>query len=248
MAARYNTIGDYTSMHHTAMVVSDQKFTFPTEVYLPSVKNYVMAKTDEAYNYLLYTTGNAKYDPAQYRFDKYEVIKPEEIPLTQRGKPIDDVALALNGPAVKGEKAPSALQVGIENYEADPRPPGCGCTNATKGMQLDKVFNPEFNLREIGKQMILLEDHLFNPYRRCTDCITKHTLMIEALIEEAITLDDSGKHTEQLQELLTSFRGISRQLLKEVKTKSLQSSNSAGYAQTIRKLRKPICIQYCDFY
>lgn len=57
------------------------------------------------------------------------------------------------------------------------------------------VMNPEFNLREICKQIILLEDHLSQPEKRCTDCCIKHFLTIEALSEEAITLDKNNKYS-----------------------------------------------------
>ncbi len=248
MAARYNTLGDYSSLHHTNMVVSDQKFTFPSEVHIPAVKNYVLAKGDEAYNYLLYTTGSSAYNPVQYRFDKYEDVKVDEIPLRSRFKPLEDVMLNQRGNVINGVALQPAVEVGMENYEVDTRPPGCGCTSVTSGFKLDKVFNPEFNMREIGKQMILLEDHLFNPYRRCNDCITKHTLMIEALIEEAITLDDKSQYTQQLQELLKSFREISRSLMTDVKGKNLPTGRAVVYAQSVRRLRKPLCREYCDFY
>ncbi len=248
MAARYNTLGDYSNLHNTQMLTSDRKFTFPSEVYLPAVKNYVMAKSDEAYNFLLYTTGVSKYNPVQYRFDKFENIKKEALPIFDRSRPIDDYALALPGYTARGDAKPGLVDVGFENYEADARPAGCACTSTNPGHKLDKVFNPEFNMREIGKQMILLEDHLFNPYRRCNDCITKHTLMIEALIEEAITLDENRMYEKQLQDLLAQFRTISRSLLKDVKTLSLPSDKAGRYAQSIRILRKPLCREYCDFY
>ena len=46
----------------------------------------------------------------------------------------------------------------------------------------------QFNLREIAKQMLLVEDHLSIPDKTCTDCIRKHLLLIEAYAEEAVTL------------------------------------------------------------
>lgn len=50
------------------------------------------------------------------------------------------------------------------------------------------VLRPIMNLREVIKQMILLEDHLFQKEKTCTDCCNKHFLTIEALLEEARTL------------------------------------------------------------
>ena len=43
-------------------------------------------------------------------------------------------------------------------------------------------------MREIIKQLIMLEDHLFQKCKRCKDCINKHMVMIEGLAEECATL------------------------------------------------------------
>lgn len=56
------------------------------------------------------------------------------------------------------------------------------------------VMRPTFNIREIIKQNLLLEDHLFCPKKRCRDCVNKHFLTIEALAEEAVTLECRQAH------------------------------------------------------
>jgi hypothetical protein len=50
---------------------------------------------------------------------------------------------------------------------------------------LDPVSNPAYNMQQIVKQSILLEEHLMNKNKRCRDCITKHFLHIIGLAEEA---------------------------------------------------------------
>ena len=50
---------------------------------------------------------------------------------------------------------------------------------------LDPVSNPAYNMQQIVKQSILLEEHLTNKNKRCRDCITKHFLHIIGLAEEA---------------------------------------------------------------
>lgn len=64
--------------------------------------------------------------------------------------------------------------------------------NRTRGnagrRRLLPVLRPQHNMRDIIKQLILLEDHLFQPQKRCPDCIRKHFLTIEALAEECATL------------------------------------------------------------
>ena len=54
---------------------------------------------------------------------------------------------------------------------------------------LDPVMDPKYNMRQIVKQSILLEEHINNERKRCIDCITKHFLHIIGLAEEAISLD-----------------------------------------------------------
>jgi hypothetical protein len=58
------------------------------------------------------------------------------------------------------------------------------------------LLHPQFNLREIAKQMVLLEDHLCHPHKHCPDCIRKHLLTIEAFAEEAVSLDQVGVYRE----------------------------------------------------
>jgi len=50
---------------------------------------------------------------------------------------------------------------------------------------LDPVSDPKYNMQQIVKQSILLEEHLANKNKRCRDCITKHFLHIIGLAEEA---------------------------------------------------------------
>lgn len=51
----------------------------------------------------------------------------------------------------------------------------------------------EFNIREIAKQFLLLEDHLADDDKFCKDCVRKHLMMVEALAEEAVTLEPGSK-------------------------------------------------------
>ena len=66
-----------------------------------------------------------------------------------------------------------------------------------------ELTDPMFNLREIAKQMTLLEDHLSHPYKVCQDCIRKHLLSIEAFAEEASAMATEGESlTIKLSEAL----------------------------------------------
>jgi len=70
------------------------------------------------------------------------------------------------------------------------------------------LTDPEFNLREIVKQFILLEDHLVHPYKFCLDCIRKHLMTVEALAEEIPALEPGtvvAKTGEMLGELARAW-------------------------------------------
>jgi len=60
-----------------------------------------------------------------------------------------------------------------------------GSCDAKSCGALDPVSNPAYNMQQIVKQSILLEEHITNKNKRCRDCITKHFLHIIGLAEEA---------------------------------------------------------------
>ncbi len=117
------------------------------------------------------------------------------------------------------------------------------CSNEVCGQSSDKllpILEPRFNLREISKQMILLEDHLFNIRKRCKDCIIKHFLTIEALSEEAISLDVDKKFESILKTLPEDIRDLQKKWInKELSEEDI--------AQKIRKIRKPLMISQFNF-
>ena len=76
--------------------------------------------------------------------------------------------------------------------------------------QLLPVLDANYNMREICKQCILLEDHLSHVEKRCPDCCIKHFLALEALSEEAIQLDKEQKLDLNVKELPTKIREIQK--------------------------------------
>ena len=94
------------------------------------------------------------------------------------------------------------------------------------------IMEPGYNLREMAKQLALLEDHLFQEAKRCPDCIRKHFLTVEALLEEAVTLDESGDLAEQIPEVVDWIR--------ELQGEWIDGTNPAEIAQALRGLRKQV--------
>jgi len=103
-----------------------------------------------------------------------------------------------------------------------------------KGKKLLPVLDTKFNLREICKQCILLEDHLSNEEKRCTDCCIKHFLALEALGEEAITLDKNQEHVDITSSIPSNIREIQKIWFVNPDKNSLYAS------QELRKIRKKI--------
>ena len=101
-------------------------------------------------------------------------------------------------------------------------------------------MDPQFNMREVAKNMILLEDHLFHEGKRCQDCILKHCLTIEALLEEGVTLDKKNEVREHLNRALVDFRGIFRDLAQAVRSDQMDDDKCTELAQRIRRIRKPL--------
>jgi hypothetical protein len=113
---------------------------------------------------------------------------------------------------------------------------GCSsCSLPGSGAKLLPVMDPMYNMREICKQSVLLEDHLFQKKKRCRDCCIKHQLTIEALAEEAITLDKDGK-CRDLYDLPDKIRTLQKDFI--------ANRDPNEIAQEYRKVRKSL-MQRC---
>lgn len=109
---------------------------------------------------------------------------------------------------------------------------------AAEGGQRLSLTHPQFNLREIAKQMVLLEDHLCHPYKHCPDCIRKHLLTIEAFAEEAVSLDQVGIYRETGERLAEVARVWMEQLV--------DGRDLAEVGQEIRQVRKMLVGMVAD--
>jgi hypothetical protein len=76
-------------------------------------------------------------------------------------------------------------KIEFSDHDSDSGGSGGADTCTTTCDSLDPVSDPRYNMQQIIKQSILLEEHLTNKNKRCRDCITKHFLHIIGLSEEA---------------------------------------------------------------
>ena len=100
------------------------------------------------------------------------------------------------------------------------------------------IKDPLFNLREIVKQLLLVEDHLSHSHKLCPDCIRKHLLTIEALAEEAETLDEAGIYKAGMEGLAEKTRQWIMDLV--------DGDAPPEVAQGIREIRKKLSPMVCD--
>lgn len=75
---------------------------------------------------------------------------------------------------------------------------------------IDPVSDPAYNMENVIKQSILLEEHLAEENKYCKDCVAKHFLHIIGLLEEAKMLAGGDADTypmmdESLQFYVATF-------------------------------------------
>jgi hypothetical protein len=102
------------------------------------------------------------------------------------------------------------------------------------------VLRPALNMRDVIKQLILLEDHLFNKKKRCADCIRKHFLTIEALAEECVTLCKPKAVLEIAEKLAERTRALH---LSWEKNRNLPHA-STFIASRLRRMRKDLMAKH----
>lgn len=124
----------------------------------------------------------------------------------------------------------------------------CGtCGEGTCGVEnLDPILDPRFNLRETAKQLCLLETHLNLPLQRCADCIRKHSITIEGLIDEGIGLDKQHEYTKTFADTRSKYKEIILPFLRKLDAKTCTDKDYLDTAQQLRSVRKPLAI-YASF-
>jgi hypothetical protein len=83
-----------------------------------------------------------------------------------------------------GSNTATLLNINYKEHNKQTKGGNSGSCSSTCD-SIDPVSDPRYNMQQIIKQSILLEEHLTNKNKRCRDCITKHFLHIIGLAEEA---------------------------------------------------------------
>lgn len=103
---------------------------------------------------------------------------------------------------------------------------------------IDDVSNPAYNMQEIVKQSLLLEEHLVEPNKRCIDCIKKHFLTIIAYSEEAMCLAGSKVNSYPfMSQSVPFYKGL-------FDTWMNKKQSDAEIATVLREKRKMLMEKY----
>jgi hypothetical protein len=116
------------------------------------------------------------------------------------------------------------------------------CTMSCSGVGgIDPVSEPEYNVKQVIRQLLLLEDHLTQKRKRCRDCILKHFNLIIGLLEEAVWLagDHIGKYP-MLESSLTTSQNAFDEWLHTYRNES----DVLKIASELRDLRKRMAAIY----
>lgn len=132
----------------------------------------------------------------------------------------------------------------------------CKCANDSESFKTDSavrftnalfpIMNPEFNAREVAKQCLLLEDHINNPKKRCVDCIRKHFLIIDGLLEEAISLEQDEDLQFTYISLLRQWVELEKDFSHILSRDGINSMQMMNLSSQIRQFRKPLMNNYFD--
>jgi hypothetical protein len=116
-----------------------------------------------------------------------------------------------------------------------------------KKVELIPVMRPQQNMHDVVKQMILLEAHMFDPERNCSDCERKHFLTIQALLEEAhslVTDDDDPRKKLPVPTNIQALEKAVRRLHVKWEDSDRSPRVRHGIACAIRRIRKPLMKVY----
>ena len=105
----------------------------------------------------------------------------------------------------------------------------------------DKIANKE--VMEIVKQMIKLEDRLFNYEKRCNKCIKETLLLLEAIVDKL--LQSHHPSEKKLYPLLFNLPSELRKFQKKI-FKCKKECDFNRLTQGIRKMRKELIQAYYD--
>ena len=140
------------------------------------------------------------------------------------------------------QNTPNSRELNIDYKELKKEKSG-SCTTTCDS--LDPVSDPKYNMQQIIKQSILLEEHLTNKNKRCRDCITKHFLHIIGLSEEAQMLATNKIDKYPLiNESVELYNGLFKIWIKNKNSDTKDESYILYCTNKLRDHRKQLIVLY----
>lgn len=92
------------------------------------------------------------------------------------------------------------------------------------------LLDPRFNIEEIRKNAVLFDDHLSEESKVCPECLNKHALLMEAFLDEGLSLDAGQQRWRSfLLALRPSVFDLRRRIARE-------GNDVAGLRRAIRRI------------
>lgn len=106
---------------------------------------------------------------------------------------------------------------------------------------IDPVSDPSYNMKNVVKQTILLEEHLAEKNKYCIDCIFKHFIHCQGLLEEAIWL--AGNNVDNYPHLIETDN-LYKTLLDTWSTNKHNDKIRLSILTQLRDMRKKLVVSY----
>jgi hypothetical protein len=108
-----------------------------------------------------------------------------------------------------------------------------------RGVRVDNVNDPAYNMKNVIKQAILLEEHLADDKKYCKPCSVKHFCHIIGLLEEASWMA-CGQEYPLLNDCLESFSSWFEEWQKSMSDKAIRNN----ILTDMRKMRQNLIAAY----
>jgi hypothetical protein len=88
-----------------------------------------------------------------------------------------------------------------------------------------EVLDPQFNIKESLKNVLLLKNHILIPGNMCLQCCRKHSMLIEAFLEESFSLDKQNKYQKLVLNNIKIIRKI-QEIIRKLGKKGCSDINN----------------------
>lgn len=114
------------------------------------------------------------------------------------------------------------------------------CTAETCGA-IDPVNEPDYNMKQVIKNTLLIEDHLADKKKYCKSCLVKHFLLNDGYLDEAVWM--AGNKVKQYPMLVDSV-SLNKTLFKKWHSNMDNEDVCLEILTTLREWRRDLVEKY----